>query len=163
MNFIENRTPWRTSRLTVNSLQSDQSWKIYQWKYWIIVKDDTEVFMRILHNTHVSDDTMIRQCKSIMYWPGLRGDLHKLYQECQQCVKNKTCKSKPWVEVHPGKLFDNFFPGESLSCDFGVYNGENILVVCDLLSGFMQAFNCRNQSTDRLLPSFPQRIWQKNG
>ena len=97
----------------------------------IIIKDDPEVFipkgerpkiMRILDNTHACDDMMIRQCKSRLYWPGLCADLHKLYQECQQFVENMASKSKPRVEVHPGDLVNNIFPGESLSCDFGVYN-----------------------------------------
>ena len=95
------------------------------------------------HYSHASDDIMIRQCKS-----RLRVDLHALYQECQQCLKNKASKSKPWIEVHPGDLFKHFFPGENLSCDFGIYNGSEILVVCDLLTGLVQGYHCCNQSTE---------------
>ena len=65
-----------------------------------------------------------------------------------------------------------------------VYNGDNTLVVCDLLTGFVQGYHCRNQSMEeavtklrqffcaiwilfdyqnRLWPGFPQRIYQKDG
>ena len=64
--------------------------------------------MQILHAYHAIDDTMIRQCKTRLYWPNMRADLQKLYQECQQGVKNKASKCKPRVEVHPGQLFDHF-------------------------------------------------------
>ena len=62
------------------------------------------------------------------------------------CVENQASKCKPRVEVHPGQLFDKFFPGKSLSCDFGVYNGVNIIVVCDL-----QAYHCCNQNTEEVV------------
>ena len=61
--------------------------------------------MRILHITHVSNDMMIRQCKSRLYWPGLHAELHALYQECQQCLENRASKSKPRVEVHHASIF----------------------------------------------------------
>ena len=46
-------------------------------------KGERAKIMRILHATHASDNTMIRQCKARLCWPNMRADLHKLYQECQ--------------------------------------------------------------------------------
>ena len=89
MNSIENRTPLKDIPAAIGSVLKNLSVKdLNNWTR-IIVRDDTEVYipkgerpeiMRILHNTHVSDDTMSRQCKSRLFWPRLRADLHKLYR-----------------------------------------------------------------------------------
>ena len=37
-----------------------------------------------------------------------------------------------------------------------VYNGDNTLVVCDLLTGFVQGYHCRNQSMEEAVTKLRQ-------
>ena len=61
----------------------------------IIVKNSHEVLIPVnerknlvdlLHSTHMSADTMIRSAKGSFTWPGLKNDLGKKYQECNECL-----------------------------------------------------------------------------
>ena len=67
----------------------------------LIVKDGTEVLIpraarknliSVLHLTQLAVDSMLLQCKSRIFWPGMKKDLEACYRECQECALNKNSK-----------------------------------------------------------------------
>ena len=74
----------------------------------LIVKDETTILipqgMRkqmegILQFSHTSADSMITQCKSKIFWPGMKQALQKLYDTCKQCQQHKASQATPHTQV----------------------------------------------------------------
>merc|ERR1712030_211294 len=41
----------------------------------------------VLHMGHQSAETMVRQCKGRIYWPGMRKSLNDCYETCEACSR----------------------------------------------------------------------------
>ena len=68
----------------------------------LIVKDGSEVLIpkaarknliNVLHLTHLAVHSMLLQCKSRIFWPGMKKDLEACYRECQECALHKKIKA----------------------------------------------------------------------
>ena len=89
----------------------------------LIVRDETEILIpksmrtemvRVLHMTHQADTAMTQQARGKIFWPGMKGDLLKIYQECPACQQNKVSKANEHNKVSQDNLFENFLPGQQV-------------------------------------------------
>ena len=116
-----------------------------------IPKSERAHLVGVLHMGHQSADTMVRQCKGRIFWPGMRKSLNDCYETCEACSLWRVSRMSPKVEVNYNDLFENFFPGQCLELDYLTYNGEDFLSVVDVLTGYVSCFKTRNKTSDECL------------
>ena len=63
------------------------------------------------HFTHGVAESMIRQCKRKIFWPGMKKSLQKKYDECEQYQEHKASQATPHNQVSSEDIFKNFMPG----------------------------------------------------
>ena len=114
----------------------------------LIPKAARKNLINVLHLTHLAVDSMLLQCKSRIFWPGMKKDLEACYIECQECALHRNSKPQKKNEVNFSDLFENFYPGNRVQIDFCEKSNEDFLVMMDKMSGFMQVYRCRNKSTE---------------
>ena len=123
----------------------------------LIVRDETEILIpksmrqemvRVLHMTHQADTAMIQQARNCIFWPGMKSDLLKIYQECSACQENKVSKANEHNEVSQDNLFENFLPGQQVEIDFAQKGCHDYLMIVCSLTGYIQAYKTNNKGTD---------------
>merc|ERR1712215_294756 len=92
-----------------------------------IPKNERAHLVGVLHMGHQSGETMVRQCKGRIFWPGMRKSLNDCYESCEACSLWRVSRMSPKVEVNYNDLFESFFPGQCLELDYLTYNGEDFL------------------------------------
>ena len=102
----------------------------------------------ILHLSHAADQAMYTQCRGKIFWPGMRTALKKKYEECNTCQEHKASQATPHTDVSGEDIFSNFHPGQRLQVDYCEKGNQNILMVVDYVSGYMQAFKTTRKSTE---------------
>ena len=80
------------------------------------------------------------------YWTGMRKQIFKKYNECEECQVNSISKEKRHYEIVPADL-TLLAPGEELNVDFLVFNGKSILVIVVQHSGYVFGEITKDQST----------------
>ena len=73
---------------------------------------------RILHLSHQADTAMITQAKQKIFWPNMRKDMKKTYNECDKCQRDKTSKANERNEISQENIFENFIPGQQVELDY---------------------------------------------
>ena len=92
--------------------------------------------LKTLHLTHSAPDSMLACRKGRVYWPAMRQQLHKLYNNCQECSLHKISKSRPPNECSQSNLFENYYPNSFLQADFLEFLGQNYMTMVDTLTGY---------------------------
>ena len=132
----------------------------------LIVKNETEILipksmraemMRVLHLSHSGDVSMLLQAKNKIFWPGMRKDLKKVYDSCQDCAENKTSKANESNEVSYDNIFKNFTPGQQVEMDYAEKGNQNYLLMVCSLTGFIQCYKTTNKSTTEAIKGL--RTW----
>ena len=59
----------------------------------LIPKSMREEMTRVLHLSHQEDMALLNQAKQKIFWPGMKRDLKKIYDDCPKCQENKTSKA----------------------------------------------------------------------
>ena len=120
----------------------------------LIVKDETEILIpkalreemtRVLHLSHSGDISMMIQAKSKIFWPGMKRDLKKIYDECPTCQENKASKANEHNEIAQDDIFENFIPGQMVELDYAEKGSNSYLMIICALTGFMQAYKTSNK------------------
>ena len=126
----------------------------------LIVKNETEILVPkcqrshmvdILHMSHAADQAMVTQCRGKIFWPGMRTALKKKYDGCNTCQEHKASQATPHTDVSGDDIFSNFHPGQRLQVDYCEKGNQDILMIVDYVSGFMQAFKTPRKSTEEAI------------
>ena len=62
---------------------------------------------RVLHLSHSGDIAMVTQARNKIFWPGMKRDLKKIYDECPTCQENKPSKASEHNEISQDDIFEN--------------------------------------------------------
>ena len=121
----------------------------------LIVRGDREILIppkarkdlvEQLHLTHLSYQGMKSLASKKFFWPGMYAALEKKYVNCQQCRENAiSVHDKPYQVIPEG--LDMLAPGEQISVDFCIFNGKNILMIKDRVSGLIWGKVTKNQTS----------------
>ena len=65
------------------------------------------------------------QAKGKIFWPGMKGDLQRIYQDCPSCQENKESKANEHNEIGQEKIFENFLPGQQVELDFDKHEDKS--------------------------------------
>ena len=123
----------------------------------LIVRNESEILipnsqrkqmMDILHFSHSAGQSMYTQCRGKIFWPGMRKALKKKYDECNTCQEHKASQATPHTDVSGDDIFFNFHSGQRLQVDYCEKGNQDILMIVDYVSGFMQAFKTPRKSTE---------------
>ena len=121
----------------------------------LIVRGDREILIppkarrdlvEQLHLTHLSYQGMKSLASKKFFWPGMYSALEKKYVNCQQCRENAISVHDKPHQIIPEDL-DMLAPGEQISVDFCIYNGKNIFMVKDRVSGYIWGKLTKNQTS----------------
>ena len=110
-----------------------------------------------LHLTHSSGDSMLRNGKDRIWWPGIRQALHLKYEKCKECALFRISQQRPPNECSFKDLFENFFPNSLLQADFAEYQGQDYLILVDIQSGYGRVFKTKNKTTSEAVKGV--RAW----
>jgi hypothetical protein len=83
------------------------------------VNDIRETLFRLAHDTlgHFGADKSYASLRDAYYWPNMCRDLEKAYiPSCPDCLRNKSCTSRPPGPLHPFPVPDG--RGQSIAMDF---------------------------------------------
>ena len=67
--------------------------------------------MDVLHLGHHSAESMIRNCKSRVFFPGIRKKLQEKYDNCAACTLYRVSRMSPKTEVDYSDIFSELFSG----------------------------------------------------
>ena len=73
--------------------------------------------------------------KLAYYWPRMNTDIQNTCDSCASCATYAISRR------HES-------PMEHINLDYGVFRGENYLIICDKLSGFIMCRQTSHQTTD---------------
>ena len=79
----------------------------------------------------------------------MRAELDDHYTQCKACTDNRISRAQKPNEVDMTSLFENFFPGSSVQFDFAERGNDEFWVLCCQMSGVMQMYKTRNESTEQ--------------
>ena len=80
---------------------------------------------------------MVNQAKQKIFWPNMRQDLKRTYDECQTCQEDKTSKANEQNEISQENIFNNFIPGQQVELDYAQKGCNDYLMIACSLSGFI--------------------------
>ena len=66
--------------------------------------------LETLHLDHTCDETMVRQCKGKLFWPKMRKQIKKLYNDSSSCTENRISRPQKTNQISYKNVFENFFP-----------------------------------------------------
>ncbi len=93
--------------------------------------------LKNLHAAHQGVSSMEQRAHSIVFWPGMTHDIHKVRSECYHCNRNAPSNSHvPSVTPDPPST-----PFEKIFSDFFSLGGNHYLVIGDRLSGWTEIFS----------------------
>ena len=151
MNYIECETDFNDIALDcevkqMNKFMDRMSIVILNAGTRLIVKYETEILIPkclrkqmedTLHFSHTAAQSMITQCKRMIFWPGMKKSLQNKYEECGQCQQHKASQATHHNQVSGEYIFSNFMPGQRLQVDYAEKGKGNYLMTVNCLSGFM--------------------------
>ena len=101
----------------------------------------------ILHLTHIGDIAMLAQAKGKIFWPNLRRDPRKTYEECKVCSENRTTKASEHNKVSYENMFRNFMPGQQFELDYTIRSNQNHWLIACSITCYIQDYKISNKST----------------
>ena len=128
-----------------------------------------EAVLEMLHEAHPGIVRMKALARSVVWWPGIDGDLEKKVKSCQPCQVN--AKSSPVAPLHPWEFPTR--PWSRLHIDFaGPFLGKLFVVLVDSYSKWLEVAvvpSCSTSATIRFLRNVfathgtPDQIVSDNG
>ena len=89
---------------------------------------------RRLHSAHTGYQQMLQRARSMVYWPGMAGELKEIAETCVPCDELRPRNQKETLKVGE----DGNTPYEEVSTDTFEHNGHKFLVVIDHFSIFIE-------------------------
>ena len=94
---------------------------------------------------------MIRQTKNKIFWPKIRNDLRKTYENCPECTQHRISHPQKHNELSYRNIFANFYPNELLEIDFAQKDGRDYIVIVCSLTGFLKAYRVKNKGSEEAI------------
>ena len=70
-----------------------------------------------------------------------------MLQSLSACTENRNSRAQTRNKIDMGDLFEIFPPNTRVLMDFAERSGEEYLVMCDQMSGFLQVYKVRNKGS----------------
>ena len=70
--------------------------------------------LQTLHDTHLESDYMKRLARGMFFWLGMSAEIEKVYESCEDCIKEGLSKVHKRASVIPEDL--SLLAGKLLSC-----------------------------------------------
>ena len=74
----------------------------------LVPQTERKHILSTLHLDHSADENMIRQTKGKIFWPKLRSDLRKTYEQCPECTEHRISHAQKDNEISYRNIFNNF-------------------------------------------------------
>ena len=87
-----------------------------------------------LQSAHTGYQQMLQRARSMVYWPGMAGELKQIAETCVPCEELHPRNQKETLKVGE----DGNTPYEIVSTDIFKHNGHKFLVVIDHFSNFIE-------------------------
>ena len=99
-----------------------------------------QVVLENLHAAHQGVSTMELRARTIVFWPGMTADIHRVRASCGDC--NRGAPSQAPTLSTPAEPPST--PFESIFADFCEFGGRHYLIVGDRLSGWVEIFTAKS-------------------
>ena len=119
-----------------DSLFTQNGVVIYQDRV-VIPKSLRSSVLDSLHAAHQGTSAMQMRAQSIVFWPGITGDIESKRRSCSDC--NRNAPSQAVLPTEPATPPST--PFEHIFADFFYFGGHHYLVAGDRLSGFAEVFH----------------------
>ena len=95
-----------------------------------------------LHSGHQGVSAMCSRARSLVFWPGITGDIHLTRDRCVPCNRNAPSQTAPPASEpsFPSTPFEMVF------ADYFEFSGHHYLVAGDRLSGWVEVFRAPHHS-----------------
>ena len=71
----------------------------------LIPKSQRKGLISKLHETHLSDASMLKLARGSFFWPKMTGEIRDFYKSCLPCQENAISKKQKKTEVIPDDTF----------------------------------------------------------
>jgi transposase InsO family protein len=129
----------------------------YQDRIIVPTSQRSDVLQK-LHESHQGLAKCLEFAKLTVFWPGLRGDLTRLVENCQTCHENKPAQRHE--PLRPTELPQR--PWSKIGADFAKYKGKQFLVVTDYYSRWIEIKQVKSLTASRVILRFKQ-IFSSHG
>ena len=112
------------------------------WGSRVVIPDNAEMKERILeelHSTHPGIVKMKALARSYVWWPGIDAELERRVRSCPSCQQSQ--HSPPASPIHPWEFPEK--PWSRIHCDYATIDAENVLIVVDAHSKWIEAIHVR--------------------
>lgn len=112
------------------------------WGQRVVIPDKADMKERILeelHSTHPGIVKMKALARSYVWWPGIDSQLEQQVRSCPSCQQSQ--HSPVASPIHPWEFPEK--PWSRIHCDYATIDDENILIVVDAHSKWIEAIRVR--------------------
>ena len=78
-------------------------------------------------------------------------ELVRYYEACEECTIHRNSRPQKSNEISMGSLFENFYPSQRVQFDFAERGLDEYLVMCNVMSGFLQIYKVKNKSAEQAI------------
>ena len=123
-------TPYWTFRdeLTV------QNGLLYKGAQVIVPASMCSSMLQKIHGAHLGPESNYRMCKDILFWPGMKSEIHEMCTSCGRCAQFKAQNQKEPMSSQPVPDY----PWQFISQDLCFFEGINYLITVDHYSDFIE-------------------------
>ncbi|XP_055489415.1 uncharacterized protein K02A2.6-like [Leucoraja erinacea] len=116
------------------------------WGSRVVIPDNMEMRTRILedlHSTHPGIVKMNALVRSYVWWPGINKELEQQVRSCPSCQLIQ--HSPVAAQIHPWEFPEK--PWSRIHCDYASLDEENLLIVVDAHSKWIEAIRVRHTTS----------------
>ena len=105
--------------------------------------------------------SVVRQCKGRLFWPKMREQIKKLYNDCSNCTEHRISRPQKTNEIDYKNVFENFYPNQMVEIDYCQKGTQDYLVIACSLTGFIQVFETKDKGAAQAVLKMRQwgAIW----
>ena len=107
---------------------------------------DRKALLAELHSTHLESSMMKRLSRGRFFWPGYSADIEQEFKKCLECrVEGISKPNKPCQVLLEDLTI--LAPAEQISIDFAESGTQDLLIIKDKASGFLEVVKTRDKTT----------------
>lgn len=99
-----------------------------------------------IHRGHQGVERCIRRAAGSMWWPGMRGDIERFVQGCNECIKNRKVRHYP---LKTSELPTE--PWHTIGTDLFEFKGKDYLVMVDYYSRWIEVAELNNKTSESVV------------
>ncbi|XP_063959313.1 uncharacterized protein K02A2.6-like [Lytechinus pictus] len=120
---------------------------IILWGSRVIIPDNLQMKERILNELHSTHPWIVKMkslARSYVWWPNIDNQLEQHVRCCESCQQNQ--HSPAAVLIHPWEFPEK--PWSRIHCDYASIGDENILIVVDAHSKWLEAISVKRATAN---------------